>query len=645
MQASDCLLNSKLFPLTSDVRYVSSYTYPPCINKNLLSFYSSTSTRRFLALITSRPSFASVSTRGMTPVGSAILPVYNALGGPLGKDHVTFDRTKSQYLDAGSRTLNIATNGGLTIVSVVRFTGTVGSWERIIDLGNGPDKDNIVVARPLTTSEVHVNVRNGASVTIETTSSSELLVQNSWLTVVVRYRASTREYWLTVNGVGGSAGTAPAAVTDRTVSKTWMGRSNWGYNPALGYDAFFNGEMAGVFVLDEYLSTNATSAIADAMIRGVDLTDTFTGCVQRSLTPVQGYVDGTSTFSALTLPGSLTGVQWKFWGGVLAPNGHIYLVPCQAGSIGDFDPSTGALSLIDISSVIPPYWNYCGGVLAPNGLIYFVPHNADNIGVFNPFTRVFSIIDISSVIAHDVKWVGGVLAPNGHIYFVPYNADSIGDFNPTTGAFSLISIPFFIGGSSSGYKYVGGVLAPNGQIIFVPHHANSIGDFDPVTGVFTVIDISSVIAHGSKYSGGVLAPNGHIYCVPFNANHIGDFNPDTGAFSIIDISSFITHDWKYEGAVLGPNGLMYFVPSKSDNIGVFNPSTGAFSIIDISSVISHDRKYVGGVLGHNGRMYLVPRDAESVGQIHLANQEPAYKVAGGVDVTLGALLSPYFNKL
>ena len=220
MQASDCLLNSKLFfHLTSDVRYVSSYTYPPYINTNLLSFFSGTSSaRRFFALIASRPSFASVSTRGMAPVGSAILPVYNALGGPLGKGHVTFDRTKSQYLDAGSRTLNIATNGGLTIVAVVRFTRTVGSWERIIDLANGPDKDNIVVARPLTTSNVYVNIRNGASVIIDTTSSPGVLVQNSWLTVVVTYRASTREYWLTINGVGVSAGIAPAVVTDRTVS-------------------------------------------------------------------------------------------------------------------------------------------------------------------------------------------------------------------------------------------------------------------------------------------------------------------------------------------------------------------------------------------------------------------------------------------
>jgi hypothetical protein len=98
---------------------------------------SSSTCARFLALVLgSPPRFASVSSRNRAPLGSAVLPVYNALGGPQGKGHVTFDRAQSQYLDAGARTLNIATNGGLTIVAVVRFTGTVGDFERIIDLGS-----------------------------------------------------------------------------------------------------------------------------------------------------------------------------------------------------------------------------------------------------------------------------------------------------------------------------------------------------------------------------------------------------------------------------------------------------------------------------------------------------------------------------
>ena len=44
-----------------------------------------------------------------------------------------------------------------------------------------------------------------------------------------------------------------------------MGKSWW------SVDDYFNGDMAGVFVVDEYLSTDATSAIADSMARGEDL--------------------------------------------------------------------------------------------------------------------------------------------------------------------------------------------------------------------------------------------------------------------------------------------------------------------------------------------------------------------------------------
>ncbi len=38
-----------------------------------------------------------------------------------------------------------------------------------------------------------------------------------------------------------------------------------------GNDAYFNGDMAGVFVVDEYLTAETASAIADDMVEGVDL--------------------------------------------------------------------------------------------------------------------------------------------------------------------------------------------------------------------------------------------------------------------------------------------------------------------------------------------------------------------------------------
>jgi hypothetical protein len=43
-----------------------------------------------------------------------------------------------------------------------------------------------------------------------------------------------------------------------------MGTNNWNY--------FFNGDIAGLFAVDEFLSTDATTAIANAMVQGVDLT-------------------------------------------------------------------------------------------------------------------------------------------------------------------------------------------------------------------------------------------------------------------------------------------------------------------------------------------------------------------------------------
>jgi hypothetical protein len=229
--------------------------------------FSSSTCARFLALVLgSPPRFATVSSRGSASLGSAVLPVYSAFGGPQGKGHVTFDRAQSQYLDAGPRTLNIATNGGLTIVVVVRFTGTAGDWERIIDLGSGADTNNLVLGRWSTNNGFNLVFQTYQYKPVNHYIANNMIQQNLWVTVVVRYSAFTRQFVVKVNNAADYTGTATDTVPDRTVSETYMGRS------ARSGDAYFNGDIAGVFVVDEYLSTNATSAIADDMARGEDLT-------------------------------------------------------------------------------------------------------------------------------------------------------------------------------------------------------------------------------------------------------------------------------------------------------------------------------------------------------------------------------------
>jgi hypothetical protein len=206
------------------------------------------------------------------------LPVYNALGGPQGKGHVTFNRDQAQYLDAGPRTLNIATNGGLTIVAVVRFTGTPGVWERIIDLGSGADNNNVILCRWLTNSGLHLAFVTSPGYRPVHDVIANTIEQNTWVTVVVRYSASTKQYVIKVNNAADYTGIASDTVTDRTVSGTYMGRSHWG-------ETYFNGDMAGVFVVDEYLSADTTSVIADSMAHGQDLT-TQGPCVPQVLSPL-----------------------------------------------------------------------------------------------------------------------------------------------------------------------------------------------------------------------------------------------------------------------------------------------------------------------------------------------------------------------
>ena len=249
--------------LNSSPQNVTKCTWCNGQGPNVVVSYSTTACVRFIAL-TPKPSFASISTRTNAAIGN--VPTYNPLGGPNGKGHVSFDRTQYQYLDAGRRTFNIATNGGLTVVAVVRFTTTVGGFERIIDLGNGgANMNNLIICRYYLSSNLYIKFWNGANAVYQLTLSNNI-VQDSWMTIIVTHRVSTGSYMVNVNGV--VTNNVATALTDRTLSVNSMGMSQSPSND------FLTADVAGCFVVDEYLDTAATTAIVDAMIQGVDLTST-----------------------------------------------------------------------------------------------------------------------------------------------------------------------------------------------------------------------------------------------------------------------------------------------------------------------------------------------------------------------------------
>jgi hypothetical protein len=221
--------------------------------------------QKFLTLIPdTSPKVVSPLTRYAAAVGSTVLPAYMAQGGPLGKGHVSFDRTQTQYFDGGAWTFNIASNGGLTVVAVVRFRGSPGNWERVIDFANGAADNNIVVSRVQTSSDLALQVFEGSNVLGEVNISSAI-VQDQWMTIVARYRAQDRTCSLDVNGQ--QATLTIVALTDKTLSSTRVGRSHWGDHD------YFNGDIAGLYVTDEYASDEKSALIAEALKEGLDLTE------------------------------------------------------------------------------------------------------------------------------------------------------------------------------------------------------------------------------------------------------------------------------------------------------------------------------------------------------------------------------------
>ena len=116
--------------------------------------------------------------------------------------------------------------------------------------------------------------------------------------------------------------------------------------------------------------------------------------------------------------GSVSGT-YKWYGGVLAPNGKIYGIPYNPSTILKIDPETDTATTLGSLSGTS---KWIGGVLAPNGKIYGIPYNSSTILKIDPETDTATTLGSLSGTS---KWIGGVLAPNGKIYGIPANASTV----------------------------------------------------------------------------------------------------------------------------------------------------------------------------------------------------------------------------
>ena len=196
--------------------------------------------------------------------------VVGAIAGRPGSGSVSFDRASDFYIDAGPQTLNISTNGGFTAVARVRFAGAVGDGEKIFTLlkDNG---DSIELGRYMSYQVLIFQMMSqrlptqvngdyfydpGTVGTFNTDATT--IVQDQWMTVIARYNCETEAMEIWVNGELIQSGFAISDVL--TGSQTFQSIS-------VG-QAPFNGDIAGLFVVDKYLEIEEAMTVANGMIEG-----------------------------------------------------------------------------------------------------------------------------------------------------------------------------------------------------------------------------------------------------------------------------------------------------------------------------------------------------------------------------------------
>ncbi len=167
-------------------------------------------------------------------------------------DLVTFSRTSGHFLNAGSQTLNIGTNGGFTAIFYFKYTGTGGTGERIFDFGSGAPTNNVLVHRlNATTNTFAFYITNGATAVVNNLSTAaNVLVQNQFAVWAVRYRAYDLSAAIFKNDGVVASGTASALVTDRTCTMSFVGRPVTGWASPID----LNGSIQGLYVYDRALA-------------------------------------------------------------------------------------------------------------------------------------------------------------------------------------------------------------------------------------------------------------------------------------------------------------------------------------------------------------------------------------------------------
>ena len=579
---------------------------------------------------------------------------------------ITTDASNGSYLNFGTTTWNVATNGGFTYVGYINFNA-ITSYERLFDFGSGAASNNIYMSREGTTANLRISIHQAATeYAISTTAPVISTGGSNWQVVAGRVLNTGTNAWnlsMWVNGANVRSNTWTSTVlSDRTVTNSYVGRSNWGdpygsfsirealfYNRALSdaemgvITAYLTSKYSTLYYVNpverslSVLGNNATTSLkittnGDVSLRSVN------GLVIKNPRgwnapnhmrfDILKYLQA-SRDSCCIMPG-LDGVRTgggtfsiSSWCGVLMADGRVYCTPGNSGATARiYDP---VLDTTVAAGGSFPAATYFGGVLLNDGRVFCVPRGSTTARIYDPVAD--TLTTPAGTYAGSEAFLSAVLLNDGRVFIIPASSTSAKIYDPA--ADSLITPAGTYPGS---YFSVGGALLPDGRVFMVPHNSTSARIYDPSTD--TLSTPSGVYPSSYGVSSAVLLPDGRVYCTPYSAGSARIYDPVTDVLSIPS-GVFPTAGASFTGGCLLPDGRVFICPCNSTTARIYDP---------VRDVLTTPRgTYPGSsafgnpVLLPDGRLFLVPNGSTTCRLAHCGGW-------GSVRLPMSVLTSPYLNR-
>jgi hypothetical protein len=165
-----------------------------------------------------------------------------------------FNRTQDQQQQYVSIP-DLGLSGDFSVAAWVRFESPGRSFERIVDLGQGQQTHNIVLARFDTSNDLIFVIYEG-STAIESCVASNVIVGGQWAHFAATWRSGDQRIYK--NGVEVAACTAVGEPAKVPRPNSYVGRSNW------ASDAYFRGKIDHLWIDDRALTAAEIAALAES---------------------------------------------------------------------------------------------------------------------------------------------------------------------------------------------------------------------------------------------------------------------------------------------------------------------------------------------------------------------------------------------